>query len=368
MRSVPQMRKVPLGARATFNASFLLSHYARRSERLEAVRERSRRQLADHVRAGGPGRRLEVERRADLSPEAFRADYLTKGIPVVLEGAAASWPLMTEWSFDAFRDRFGDQAIKLVQREGLTDDDVVFEREYSEEIGFGEFLDGVLSGGRRYMRFSPLLEQFPELLDDFDHEYFKRMLETPFGQSFQLFIGGSGSVTPFHNAITPFLFTNVAGEKDWTLIPSRYLGIMNPIPDGFSYNHTDLDLDFANAEDYPGTESIDYFTTTTRPGDLLFVPSWMWHGVRNRSATIGVRCGFMYLPGMAQESLTLLLVRLFAARNPNVFQWFYYSYVNTNLPDRDDHLIHPRWFRGTPAATEAEAHAAPAGDDRAGPP
>ncbi len=194
------------------------------------------------------------------------------------------------------------------------------------------------------MRFSPLLEKFPELLHDFDHSFFKRMVDSRWAHAFQLFIGGEGSVTPFQDAITPFVFTNVVGTKRWTLIPNQFLAVLNPKADGYQYNHSEVAIDLSNADEYPGIDAIDRMEAITGPGDLLHVPSWMWHGVQNQAPTIGVRCAFVYLPGMVKESVTLPVVRVFAGRNPTIFEWLYYSYVKTDLPNRTKLLITPKWY------------------------
>src|SRR6185369_3439023 len=148
------------------------------------------------------------------------------------------WPLSERWTFAEFDRRFGGETIKLIQRKGVAaDDEVVEGREFSEEIGFGAFLKQALEGGQKYMRFSPLFERFPELLSDFDHSYFRGMVGNSLGMSFQCFIGGRGTFTPLHNAITPFFFLNVRGSKRWALIPNHYLAVLNPSADGFGYNH-----------------------------------------------------------------------------------------------------------------------------------
>src|SRR5262245_34998457 len=170
------MRDVPRRERAAFGAMFFLQHWFPRSERLRRRKEAVRARIVAHVRRGGKGKVLVVDRRRDLSPAEFRAQYLGRGIPVVLEGAGRDWSCTREWSFDNFRRRFGPETIKLVQRKGVApDDEVVGGREFSEEIVFSEFLDQVLEGGRKYMRFSPLLEQFPELLNDFDQGFLQSM-------------------------------------------------------------------------------------------------------------------------------------------------------------------------------------------------
>lgn len=338
------MRDVPRRRRAAFSVLFFLEHWFPRSEWLRQRKEAVRARIVDEVRRGGKAKVLAVDRRRDLSPAEFRAQYLRRGLPVVLEGAGRDWRCTREWSFDNFRRRFGPETIKLVQRKGVApDDEVIDGREFSEEIIFAEFLDQVLEGGRKYMRFSPLLEQFPELLDDFDQEFLSGMPGNNWGTTYQLFIGARGTYTPLHNAITPFFFVNICGTKRWQFMPGTYLAVLDPPAEGVTYNHSAADLGMSNLDRYPGFDCVDRMEAVMQPGDILFNPSWMWHCVQNESPTIGVRCGFVYPPGMLRESMTLTCVRAFAG-NPSMFKTAWYSFVKTNLPDRDSLLVTPKVF------------------------
>jgi lysine-specific demethylase 8 len=340
------MRRIPLEQRAQFSALFFLQHYLPRSALVSGAREAVRDRIARTVREGGGGRTVQVERVHSISPSEFRSRYLSTGIPVILDRAAADWTCTREWSFEAFNRRFGHETIRLVDRKGLTDDDFVRDNEYSEEIGFAAFLDQVLSGGRKYMRFSPLLEKFPELRNDFDPAFFDELTGFSLGAIHHMFIGGTGTATPFHNAITMFFFVNICGRKRWTFVPNHYLALLNPAADGFGYNHSGVRADSPDPEAFPGFECVDRLEATIGPGDVLFVPSWMWHCVENDSPTIGLRYGLYYPKSMMLESLTLFLVRLLAARNPSVLEGLYYSLVKTDLPDRENNLLIAKMFTG----------------------
>jgi hypothetical protein len=332
-------RRIPFRYRAVFNSGFLLEHYFPKSRRIQRMKEWSRSRVVEHLRRMGPGTVSAVDRRTELSPAEFRRRYLSKGIPVVIEKGAVGWPL-ARWSFDYFKQRYGNETIKLVQRKGVApDEEVVNGKEYSEEIQFDAFLDQIESGGGKYMRFSPLLEKFPELLDDFDHDFFRRMSGNNYGRTYQLFMGGSDTFTPLHNAMTGFFFVNVCGVKRWELISNQYLAVLNPSADGFGYNHSRAKADMSNVDEFPGLECIDRTQVVMQPGDVLFLPSWRWHSVKNDSPTIGIRCGFIYPRGMLAEAFTLSFVRLFAARNPSTFEALYYSLFKSNLPERDKWLL-----------------------------
>lgn len=338
-------REIPLRYRAAFNWVFLLEHYFPNSQRLKAARERARSRVVQHLRTTGPGTVVQADRRSDLTPAEFHRNYLSKGMPVVFEREALKWPLGV-WSFDYFKQRYGDETIKLVQRKGVAaDEEVVNGREFSEELNFGAFLDQIESGGGKYMRFSPLLEKFPELIDDFDHDFFRRMSGNNFGLTYQMFMGGADTFTPLHNAMTGFFFVNVCGVKRWELISNKFLAVLNPSADGFGYNHSRAQADMSNADEFPGLECIDRIQVVMQPGDVLFLPSWRWHSVKNDSSTIGIRCGFIYPKGMLTEAFTLSFVRLFAARNPSTLEALYYVLFKRNLPERDKWLLTAKLIR-----------------------
>jgi hypothetical protein len=340
------MKRLPARQRLLFDLLFLLEHYCPSSAWVRERKAALRAQAVEALRRQGPGVVRDVERIAGIAPSEFRRRYLAPGIPVIIANGAASWPLAAKWSFDNFRNTYGHEKIKLVQRKGVADDEeVVDQREYSEEVQFGAFLDQLLNGGRKYMRFSPLLEKFPELLDDFDHEFFRQMSGNGWGVTYQLFMGGAGTYTPLHNAMTSFFFVNVCGVKRWAMIPNHFISILNPAADGFGYNHSGAHMDFSNVEAYPGFECVDRFEALMQPGDVLYVPSWMWHCVRNEAPTIGVRCGFVYPRGMLVESPTLSFIRLFAARNPSTLEALYYVFFKTNLPERDKWLLTAKLIR-----------------------
>lgn len=339
-------KRIPLQHRASFNTAFLLEHYFPRSERIRRWKRGARMRVAEHLLRSGEGSVVPVERVERLSPPEFRERYLARGVPVILSKAAAGWPAATRWSFERFRARYGHETIKLVQRKGVAaEEELNTEREYSEEIGFEAFLDQLLSGGTKYMRFSPLLEKFPELLDDLDHGFFRRMVGNGWGMTFQLFMGGAGTFTPLHDAMTPFFFVNLCGVKRWGLVANHYLAVLDPSADGFGYNHSAAHIDLSNAELFPGLREADRMEAVMQPGDILFLPSWMWHCVKNDSPTIGVRCGFIHPKTMLTEAFTLSFVRLFAARNPSTLEALYYALFRRDLPERDKWLLTAKLIR-----------------------
>src|SRR5207247_1007820 len=143
MKLLPEMRRIPAKELAAFRALFLVNHLFPKSGAIKGWKDGLRGRIAEHLRRGGPGKVIAVDRVRDISPEDFRKRYLSLARPVVFEKAAARWPCGKNWSFEGFKRRFGGEMIKLVNRRGLAnDDEVPYDApEFTEEIRFGEFLD-----------------------------------------------------------------------------------------------------------------------------------------------------------------------------------------------------------------------------------
>ena len=194
------------------------------------------------------------------------------------------------------------------------------------------------------MRFAPLLERFPQLREEFNGKFFTEMMGWNFGVIHHMFIGGPRGYTPLHNAITPFFFVNICGVKRWTMIPNQYLDLLDPAADGFGYNHSAANIDLSNVDAFPGFDCVDRMEAVLQPGDVLFVPSWMWHCVQNDSATIGLRYGFYHPRTMVSECYTLFMIRLVAGR-PSVLTGLYYSLVRKNVPQDGNEIMIGKIFR-----------------------
>src|SRR3989442_7042300 len=133
------MNRVPWRDRAAFNVSFRLEHHFPNGDVVKRRREAARSRVVEQLRRQGAGKVTRVERQQGLSAKDFRRQYLSKGIPVILENGAAGWPL-ARWSFDGFRQRYGREMIKLVQRRGVAaDEEIVRGREVLEGDQVGGF-------------------------------------------------------------------------------------------------------------------------------------------------------------------------------------------------------------------------------------
>lgn len=329
-------RNIPFGMRFKYGYYQLMDHFFTR-ERSYKWHEKSRRKyyskLHQKLKESGEGTVTPIDRRSDLTVKQFYKEYVRKGKPVILEGAAKEWPCVKEWSLDYFKKLHGDDEIVLVDQEHM-------ENPY-EMLTLGEIIDGIQDGKGKYYRFYPLLERHPEHLKDFDYKWLRdRRNKMTWFEAFQVFIGGDKSVTPLHNANQCNLFVQTHGEKKWSLIPNYYTPIIDPDPIRNAYRGAPYKSDEGSFNPFdPNYETpytlykyIDRYTAHLKPGDVLWNPPFYWHAVQNAGNSIGV--GYRWLPPLYAWRISPLYMFLdLCATNPPIRKTY-------KLYRKDINLIH----------------------------
>lgn len=320
------MRKteILLRDKAVFSAFFVLDHFFGRKnvERLlGGARRALKRRITDQLRAAGEGRQVPVPRAGTLSPDEFFTRCGRPGVPVVFSEVAKDWKACREWSFDSFRARFGDDEAILVNHEI-----------YGKAVGAAPYefttlrdiIDQMRSGGQKYVRFHPLLDRHKELLDDIDQRWLTdRMFEmTGDGYRFHtLFLGGAGTKTPIHSAGNENLFLQIEGKKRWHLWPATHTIIFDPEANRGPAKYCDLAPSNPDYGKYQAYRYADTWTVDLNPGELLYVPAYVWHHVENLSPAIGVGFRWTALRNTFRRSPLLAIMEIFNT-NPSLFAAF----------------------------------------------
>jgi hypothetical protein len=290
-------------------------------------RTRFYKKLEANLKKGGPGKEFAVERRDNLTRDEFMNEYVRKGKPVIITGAAKDWVCATEWSLEYFKNLHGDDKVVFMDQRDIATG--------YEETTLGKVIDDIRGGTGKYYRFYPLLEKHPEHLLDFDYKWLRaRRLRGNFGEAFHVFISGKGGFTPIHNASSPNIFVQCYGEKKWIMHPMEYACVVDPSPARNMYrsapirNGKDFDPFQKNFTDYPLYQYVDYYTVHLKAGDVFYNPPYMWHSVYNPTDSIGV--GYRYfapLHAMRLKPLYMFL-ELFAFNPPIWMTYRNYSDIN----------------------------------------
>lgn len=288
-----------MGARL-FNSLLLLEHLTFRSGLRNAIhRKRLKMEKQKLVGTETTEPFLEMERITDL--DAFvPGDY-----PVVLEGVAADWPCVQKWNYAFIQDQYGDDEAYLLFPDS---------NEYVQ-VTLREAIDRMQNDRSVNLRFQPLLQRHPELLDDLDTDfYFDHIPPKAKNVNYQFFMAKDKSFTPIHTAMQNLFFLQIQGEKEWIVYhPSDTMGMKAKV-EGTPYFFSDFDP--VASTHSPGQENLTGHRAILRTGDILYLPSFWWHYVRNLSDCISVGFRWTTLKSAFRASWPLSLLTLLANRPP----------------------------------------------------
>jgi hypothetical protein len=285
--------------RYAFNTAFATDWFLGRKLGLTRTGRRPSwdRTMLEKLRDRPAGRTLAVERRRNLGPAEFRREYFLTGKPVVLEGIASEWPVVKKWSFEYLLERCGQDQIEVldghnwkVQAGAAADAVVASER----GMKMAELLNGARSGSGWYGSFMELLDKHGDMRDDiewsFVRDYGCTSMRLPWQRNIlaKMYVGGPMTSTSFHCAPVMNLYLQAYGRKRWVLISPRFTPFMYPaLSKGLNWQSR-VDFRDPNYEEAPLYRYVDRYETILEPGDVLWNPPWVWHGVQNLTESIAI--------------------------------------------------------------------------------
>lgn len=295
---------------------------------LAPARERLRARMLRRLSSLPPPAPAQVDRRENLCAEEFQREYFAKSKPVIFSGAALTWPSVRKWSLDWFENAYGEQDLLLVDAPGLTQKEGKASYEF---LRLRELVRSIRAEGDKYLRFSPLLHDFPSLAADLDLSWLERMRGgSTFARTYYMFMGGPGHRTYLHNDQPCNLFVQVSGEKKWTLFSPADSALLYPEVSNTAYVKSQVSLSHPDPEKHPLFRHARRVEAHLRPGDVLYVPPFVWHEVENIGETIAVGYRYSSLAAAARSSLAFLLLRALST-NPPVWKTMSYGKKDTNL-------------------------------------
>jgi hypothetical protein len=326
------MLRIPeMSEQGAFNVMFAADWLSGRGEKPGAAGRWAKleRRLLDEARDRPEGRVVEVDRRRDLSPEEFKERYFDTGVPVVLEGAAADWPATRKWT-PAYLEQFcGDDQIEVldgvnwkVNRESGAE--VVSTSEHRLRVR--ELVGNVSSGGAWYGAFMELLDKYAELRADLDLSFVEKFGHTSRLLPWQkrvlakMYVGGPGTATSLHCAGVSNLYVQIYGRKKWVLIPAEFTPFMYlAFSNGLNWQSR---VDFRNPdyEACPLYRYVDRHETELQPGDVLWNPPFVWHGVANVTESIAVSLWWINVVRAFRNNFMLSALTLCGRPNPIAIQ------------------------------------------------
>jgi hypothetical protein len=292
-------------------------------------REKFNKKIFETLEKSGEGKVVQIERRKDLSLKEFNNHYRKKGIPVVMEGAAKDWDCVKNWSLDYFKQMHGNDVVALT--------DYRIANTY-ETTTLKEIIEDIQGKGSKYYRFYPLLRRHPEHIRDFDYKWLlERRNHKVWFEAWQVFMGGTNSITSLHIENQCNLFTQASGKKKWIIYPDYYSPAFNPPPARAIYRISQIkagckpfDSFYPDYENYPEYRYLDRLETVLEPGDVLFNPCYAWHTVKNETDSISVAYRWVSAPYAFRRNPLFMFMDMLA-RNPSIWKGFKMYVEDFNL-------------------------------------
>lgn len=259
-------------------------------------------------------RRIPVERKANLTRDAFARDHLAgEGVPVIVTDAVTRWPAAQRWTFEHLRATYGSDIavapLGLSARVGKATNIAT----YIDHITTGAPLPGFwvdpvsgaptappADGGTSpaYLLGWHAFERHPELFADLTEPAFvddwtwaldagvRQQLRAATGCSYwSVYLGPDGSLSPLHQDFghTHAYLAMIAGSKRALLFPPSE---SHRIYDGA------VDPEGPELERHPAFADATGYECVLGPGELLFMPADWWHHVRGLTPSITVSHNF----------------------------------------------------------------------------
>lgn len=233
----------------------------------------------------------QIDRRSDLSYDAFIREYVKRKRPVIITDAAEGWVALKEWTLESFKTRFGD--VVLPNTSTLVRDMI------------DEMLGSTKSRPSSYAYSMSIPRLFPELLHDLQPvpEYWSpNWLDSPALlpgvphhklhqiTGIEVNIGGAYSTFPFihyDDLWTQTFVTQVYGRKEWVLYPPDHTSYLYPREPGGNFSRLPVEGG-VDLDDFPLFENAKPLRFCIEPGEMFYnTPGW-WHTTRALTPSIAV--------------------------------------------------------------------------------
>lgn len=311
-------KSIPWLSKLSYNSRFLLQHFLGYGPVLPLLRKwelRTQQTIYQAIIDSSP-KQLEMPSLSiETSPSIIRKNYIRRGIPVLIKGGALNWPAYQQWDFDFFKNRYGEHPVILSNHRDLDDaPDLV-----SQQSTLGKIIEGISENSMKYARFNPLLDSYPELQQQLNQSWLDQVRDTEIKKHHALFIGNTGTKTNIHNAGNDNIFVQIRGKKRWYLWDQRAYYIINPRVNRAPAKASALDPSADNTESCPAFQHLPRYEVLLEPGDIIFVPAYLWHHVENLSPSIGIGNRWLSPRNTINNNMLFAFLELFNT-SPTIFE------------------------------------------------
>lgn len=220
----------------------------------------------------------EIERRETIDPREFFEEFYARNRPLVLTRAIEPWRALSVWSLDYLEAAVGPAIVELQAGRNADHHYEQNSAKYKRKVPWQSFL-AALRDGKRSNDFyltanngAANREMLAPLWGDFGP--IDGILSGHSQEQGFLWLGPSGTITPWHHDLTNNLLVQIMGRKRLTLASPAQTPLMR--------NHCHCYSDFgqdAACLTADGGARPHLLHCDLAPGEIIFLPIGWWHHV-----------------------------------------------------------------------------------------
>lgn len=249
---------------------------------------------------------VDVDKVSTISRNDFSDAYFTPLRPLIIKDLAKSWPALTKWTPDFFKNQHGSSQVKIYDESFVTAGDHYMSQ--AKSIPLSDFIDAVMSTSQDLRMFLyNIKSQIPELVDDV---VFPDLVDGLSKNFIFMFFGCKDSVTQMHFDIdmSHVFHTAIFGRKTITLFPFEQGKNLHRYP--FTCRSY-VDVHQPDFKLHPGLKDAQGYQVVLEPGETLYMPSGYWHHLvyEEASCAISLRCASQTWKGKSQGLYNLIIMQ-----------------------------------------------------------
>ncbi|MFV8751428.1 cupin-like domain-containing protein [Nannocystaceae bacterium ST9] len=236
-----------------------------------------------------PRKQLEIPRIPSATPEELEANYIGRGLPVILTDMIADWPAMSKWTLPYMREMAGDVSVPVRGNR--------YNFRLFGTVPLANYIDWLLEE-----RADPLLDPHRAAAPYISHNRsmtsrlepdtdFRRFVPPGYRVGKPAFwIGPPEAETPLHyDAVGIVFFAQIVGRKRVILFTSDQSKLLYESSYfDFTTCYSRVDLRDVDYDRFPRFADAVPYMTVLQPGEVLVFPRLLWHEFRTLDNSVSV--------------------------------------------------------------------------------
>ncbi|TRZ41629.1 cupin-like domain-containing protein [Robertkochia solimangrovi] len=216
-----------------------------------------------------------VEKKENLSKEAFKDQYLDPLKPVIFKDLSKDWVAREKWTFDFFEKEYGDITVPIFDPDNYFRSGKHYMKSYFRLL-FGDYLKLIQSTPTNLrLHIFQIMKEAPELTKDFETPE----IMSDFLKKFPaMFFGGKGATLRLHYDLdcSHVFLTHFQTRKEIFLFPYEQRSFLYHLP----YTvQAEVDIMNPDYRKYPALKNANGYHAILEHGETLFIPRRYWHCV-----------------------------------------------------------------------------------------